>query len=306
MRSFLLAALVLLAAVSCRRLTDSTSPAVYAAPQLAYVYTVDSTSGRSDTVNRQSITYDAQGRTLEIVDLGLNRAGDTAHFVRRHFEYGTDTLAARSIVYWHYYGSGGYQRFDTITYRHENGVLVYDSSRLHRDNGDVETRVRRRTYHSSYIADTVLLVAESGGVADTTHQESRSWLTRVGLYTLRQLDSVQEWHNTPDLFYHRYDLNITPSVVPNPFYGVYKMVGDELADHYLSVYSSVEFSGPTLPAQTSSDYHYWAAGQVPVSGGTETVQYRPYVRADGFPVRITEIRGGGGVSQTVHHLLVYN
>ncbi|RYY89478.1 MAG: hypothetical protein EOO15_06075 [Chitinophagaceae bacterium] len=231
MRSYLFAALVLLAAVSCRRKDDETARLADTAPRLIAAYGIDTTlRAPADTTYKLLFTYDAAGRTASISNYSFNRPGDTATLVIEKFEYGADTLALRSTRVFRIFSPVATIRFDTIYLRHQNGALVGDSVRWQDvTSATTGVSVRRRSYRSGYIADTTYHVRISGGNADTTFETRRIWTNRVGPYFLHQLDSA-EFRTASGMHFERFERTLDPTVIPNPIYAPMRVLGNPVFD----------------------------------------------------------------------------
>jgi hypothetical protein len=305
MRSSFLAALCLLAAVSCRRNTDTVARVVDPAPKLVEAILLDTAlRAPNDTVGRFYITYDALGRAATISHYTLSGPADTTASLRQRFEYGSDTLAVRSTIALRLYGGNPMQRFDTIYFRHQNGVLVGDSIRTWEAGGMAEMLARRRTYRSGYIADTGLQVLHASGFTDTMHETRRTWVNRVGPYVLRQLDSIQRRESWGGLFHIRNELVLEPTVTPNPWYDVTRGQGNPLFEGgFRMLYYN--WAPQYAPAKRTETHQEWADGQVPGTAEVITTRYQYTLRTDGYPARIREEMSGPGGTEVHHILLIY-
>ncbi|GAA4343568.1 hypothetical protein GCM10023184_43890 [Flaviaesturariibacter amylovorans] len=276
----------------------------YEPPRLLQVVGIDSTRAvPNDTISRVSYIYDAQGRTTEVHSVQLRGARDTSSYTRQLIDYaGGDTLASRSLVMTR--ATGADTRFDTIYYGHRNGVRVYDSIRTAFASGMTATRVRRRTFTATHVIDSVTLVQDDGvSGPDSTYEVRRIWQQRVGIYFLRQLDSTVAQGPLLQTF-RRQELNVTPSVIPNPVYRALRGITDVVADEQTSTFPDT-WALQYLPEATLSSHKSWEAGMPGSVERTESTTYQVTTDNSSFPVRMTVRRTVGSAVSVRYYRFLY-
>jgi hypothetical protein len=308
MKSYLFAALCLLAATSCKHNFDQSGAVTDIPPRLSRMYVIDSTlRAPNDTVASYHISYDGLGRVSNLAIFAFGSQRDTQMITDLRLEYaGADTTASRSFSKTQTFLFSPETRYDTVYYGFRNGALLSDSTRsLFESTGDILLRVRRRSFSGVQMTETSTTISGQPGFTDTVYAARRSWLNRVGPYLLGQLDStVKQGTNIAGLLYTRYEVTMNPTVVPNTVYSVFKGFQDNYQEDPSSDFTSF-WTPQFIMERMSTNFSSWMPGSAPAAGPYSDVRYQATTRADGYPVHLREQNTNAMGTRITHTYFVY-
>ncbi|GAA4338423.1 hypothetical protein [Flaviaesturariibacter amylovorans] len=273
-----------------------TTPTTPAAPRLVRVFELDTTLMHPfDTIGRLTLSYDAQGRLSNRLDIAFDEiTGDTASVHQHQYFYNSafDSLATRVRRSLRNAGTGSAFVQDKY-FTHVNGLLVKDSV-VSASAGSTGYRVWRYTQAPNFVGLTGL---SGDGLSRSSSNFYQTW---QGANLTQQLDTMVEQYGTQQPMYLRSELITTYLDKPNPFFKPYRAWWENWVwDAYgLGAWFN---TSKHLIQQRTWNTKSWNNGGTP-SIGTRTITYSYVFGAHGYPTRITEVTVGSSVNE--HRTLV--